>query len=154
MQGLEFMVAHDPSDNGTKPDITGVWVIRKQVRRKRPGAEDEITPISSYYVVGENVYMAASLGNILGARLVRYSHGLQLASPAYEHSIAYHSILTEQHHCACIRPAIIHSRSWPYLSTPSTKDGRFGTEYADVTDKQGEHPYAGNPRFNFVQEIL
>ncbi|KAL8898862.1 MAG: hypothetical protein Q9207_006482 [Kuettlingeria erythrocarpa] len=70
MQGLEFMVAHDPSDNGTKPDNTGVWVIRKQNRRKRPGAEDDITPISSYYVVGENVYMAASLGNILGARLL------------------------------------------------------------------------------------
>ncbi|KAL8916981.1 MAG: hypothetical protein Q9208_008236 [Pyrenodesmia sp. 3 TL-2023] len=70
MQGLEFMVAYEPSDNGTKPDNSGVWVIRKQIRRKRPGAEDEITPLSSYYVVGENVYMAASLNNILGARLL------------------------------------------------------------------------------------
>lgn len=70
MQGLEFMVAHDPSENGTKIENSGVWVIRKQNRRKRPGAEDEITPISSYYVVGENIYMASSLGNILGARLV------------------------------------------------------------------------------------
>ncbi|KAL9014065.1 MAG: hypothetical protein Q9173_001274 [Seirophora scorigena] len=70
MQGLEFMVAHDPSDNGTKIEHSGVWVIRKQNRRKRPGAEDEITPISSYYVVGENIYMASSLGNILGARLL------------------------------------------------------------------------------------
>lgn len=78
MQGLEFMVAHDPSDNGTKPDNSGVWVIRKQNRRKRPGGEDEITPISSYYVVGENIYTAASLGNILGARLVRYSDLLRL----------------------------------------------------------------------------
>ncbi|KAL8750262.1 MAG: hypothetical protein Q9184_006482 [Pyrenodesmia sp. 2 TL-2023] len=70
MQGLEFMVAHDPSDNGTRPDNSGVWVIRKQNRRKRPGTEDEIIAISSYYVVGENVYMAASLNNILGARLL------------------------------------------------------------------------------------
>lgn len=71
MQGLEFMVAHDPSDNGTKLDNSGVWVIRKQNRRKRPGMEDEITPISSYYVVGENIYMAPSLSNVIGARLVR-----------------------------------------------------------------------------------
>lgn len=70
MQGLEFMVVHDPSDNGAKLENSGVWVIRKQNRRKRPGAEDEITPVSSYYVVGENIYMASSLGNVLGARLV------------------------------------------------------------------------------------
>lgn len=70
MQGLEFMVAHDPSDNGAKHDNSGIWVIRKQNRRKRQGVEDETTPISSYYVVGENIYMASSLGNILGARLV------------------------------------------------------------------------------------
>ncbi|KAL8709023.1 MAG: hypothetical protein Q9225_007519 [Loekoesia sp. 1 TL-2023] len=70
MQGLEFMVAHDPSENGTKVENSGIWVIRKQNRRKRPGAEDEIIPISSYYVVGENIYMASSLGSILGARLL------------------------------------------------------------------------------------
>lgn len=71
MQGLEFMVVHDPSENGTKLDHSGVWVIRRQLRRKRAGTEDEVTPISSYYVVGENIYMASSLGNVLGARLVR-----------------------------------------------------------------------------------
>ncbi|KAL8830729.1 MAG: hypothetical protein Q9170_005610 [Blastenia crenularia] len=70
MQGLEFMVAHDPSDNGTKVENSGVWVIRKQNRRKKPGAEDEIIPISSYYVICENIYMASSLGNVLGARLL------------------------------------------------------------------------------------
>ncbi|KAI4188746.1 MAG: hypothetical protein L6R41_001936 [Letrouitia leprolyta] len=70
MQGLEFMVVHDPSENGTKLDHSGVWVIRRQLRRKRAGTEDEVTPISSYYVVGENIYMASSLGNVLGARLL------------------------------------------------------------------------------------
>ena len=70
MQGLEFMVTHDPSENDTKPDHSGVWVVRKQNRRKRQGAPDEVTGISSYYVVGENVYMAPSVGNILGSRLV------------------------------------------------------------------------------------
>lgn len=71
MQGLEFMVTHDPSENGTKVENSGVWVISKQNRRKRQGMQDEITPISSYYVVNENVYMAPSVGSIIGSRMVR-----------------------------------------------------------------------------------
>lgn len=71
MQGLEFMVTHDPSDKGTKHDHNGIWVIRKQNRRKRQGLQDEITGISSYFVVGENIYMAPSVGNIVGSRMVR-----------------------------------------------------------------------------------
>ncbi|KAL8904465.1 MAG: hypothetical protein Q9171_007043 [Xanthocarpia ochracea] len=70
MQGLEFMVVHDPSENGAKPENSGVWVVRKQNRRKRDGMEDEIRPISAYYVVGENIYMAPLLSNLLGARLL------------------------------------------------------------------------------------
>lgn len=75
MQGLEFMVTHDPSENDTKNPNSGVWVIRKQVRRKRQGMPDDITPVSSYYVVNENVYMAPSVVNIIGSRMVR-NHGL------------------------------------------------------------------------------
>ena len=74
MQGLEFMVTHDPSENDTKIPNSGVWVIRKQIRRKRQGMLDDITPISSYYVVNENVYMAPSVVNIIGSRMVG-SHG-------------------------------------------------------------------------------
>ena len=70
MQGLEFMVTHDPSENDSKPNHSGVWVIRKQHRRKKQGAQDEVTGISSYYVVGENVYMAPSVSNVLISRLV------------------------------------------------------------------------------------
>lgn len=70
MQGLEYMVSHDPSDNGRLVENSGVWVIRKQIRRKRPPGNDELTPISSYFVVGENIYMAPSVGNVLGSRLV------------------------------------------------------------------------------------
>ena len=73
MQGLEFMVAHDPSNNGHQQDNSGVWVIRKQYRRKRQGLDDEMTPISSYFVIGENIYMAPSVGNVLGSRMV-HSH--------------------------------------------------------------------------------
>lgn len=75
MQGLEYMVSHDPSDNGRLVENSGVWVIRKQKRSKRPMGNDEVTPISSYFVVGENIYMAPSVGNVLGSRLVcRWKH--------------------------------------------------------------------------------
>lgn len=70
MQGLEFLVTHDPSENDTKREHSGIWVIRKQNRRKRPGSEDEIMPISSYFVFGENVYMAPTISSILSSRLV------------------------------------------------------------------------------------
>ena len=65
------MVTHDPSENGTKVENSGVWVIRKQNRRKRQGMQDEVMPISSYYIVGENVYMAPSVENVIGSRIVR-----------------------------------------------------------------------------------
>lgn len=74
MQGLEFMVTQDPSENGTKVDNSGVWVIRKQNRKKgkmNDGSDAVITPITSYFVVGENVYMAPIVGSILNSRLVR-----------------------------------------------------------------------------------
>ncbi|KAL8743901.1 MAG: hypothetical protein Q9190_003803 [Brigantiaea leucoxantha] len=70
MQGLEFMVSHDPSEGGQKVEHSKVWVIRKQQRRKKVGAEDEITALSSYFVIGENVYMAPTVGSILSSRLL------------------------------------------------------------------------------------
>jgi mediator of RNA polymerase II transcription subunit 6 len=67
MSGLEFIVAQEPADpvNGT-----GVWVIRKQTRRKRQPEEDEITLHSTYFVVGENIYMAPAVADVLGSRTV------------------------------------------------------------------------------------
>ncbi|KAL8708177.1 MAG: hypothetical protein Q9220_006938 [cf. Caloplaca sp. 1 TL-2023] len=79
MQGLEFMVAHDPSENGSRVENSGVWVICKQNRRKKVGVEDEVIPISSYYVVGENIYMAPTLGNILTSRVLSTVHSLNKA---------------------------------------------------------------------------
>lgn len=69
MQGLEFLVAQEPAE--TAPGTgTGVWVIRKQSRRKRPGEEDEITVQGTYFIVGENGYTAPSVADILGSRMV------------------------------------------------------------------------------------
>ena len=81
MQGVEFMVAYEPKPpaeqavSGAPPpaggDYSGIWVIRKQNRRKQQGYEDEVTVLSTYFLVGENVYMAPSVANVIGSRLVK-----------------------------------------------------------------------------------
>lgn len=70
MSGLEFIVAQEPAEMAPGTG-TGVWVIRKQTRRKRQGEEDEITHHASYFVIGENVYMAPSVTDVIGSRMVR-----------------------------------------------------------------------------------
>lgn len=71
MAGLEFIVAQEPAE--TAPGSgTGVWVIRKQTRKKRPGAEDDITVHATYFVVGDNIYQAPTLADLLLMRVVRY----------------------------------------------------------------------------------
>ena len=152
MQGLEFMVVHDPSENDTKRDHNGVWVVRKQNRRKRQGAQDEVTGISSYYVVGENVYMAPSVGNILGSRLVCCVVILSVArtdleDPALDshvpHEATLHSVIPPQ----------LHSFAWPYLPPSSDKEsnpwlkspGNPG-EQRGHTDAGRRHTLAGNTR--------
>ncbi|KAI9718914.1 MAG: hypothetical protein M1812_003798 [Candelaria pacifica] len=75
MQGVEFMVAHEPPPPAQPPteppsEVTSAWVIRKQMRRKKQGYEDEITVLSTYFVIGENIYMSPTVGNLLGSRLL------------------------------------------------------------------------------------
>jgi len=69
MSGLEFIVAQEPAEMAPGTG-TGVWVIRKQTRRKRQPEEDEITVHSTYFVVGENIYMAPAVSDVLGSRMV------------------------------------------------------------------------------------
>jgi len=69
MSGLEFIVGEEPAETG--PGMgTGVWVIRKQTRKKQYQEEDEITVHASFLVVGENIYMAPTLADILASRIV------------------------------------------------------------------------------------
>ena len=73
LQGLEYLVHLSPKDSGNEAQIgQGVWVIRKQNRRKRAGFNDEISVLSTYFVVGEHIYMAPSVGNILQNRMVGF----------------------------------------------------------------------------------
>lgn len=71
MVGLEFMIAQEPAEMAPGTG-TGVWVIRKQMRKKRPGYEDEIAVLASYFVVGENIYMAPLVGDVISCRVVGF----------------------------------------------------------------------------------
>ncbi|ATY61319.1 MED6 mediator sub complex component [Cordyceps militaris] len=83
MSGLEFIVGEEPAESG--PGMgTGVWVIRKQTRRKRFQDTDEITVHASYFVVNENIYMAPTLADILAARIMSISSAIAKALPAAE----------------------------------------------------------------------
>ncbi|KYK61554.1 Mediator complex, subunit Med6 [Drechmeria coniospora] len=83
MSGLEFIVGEEPAETG--PGMgTGVWVIRKQTRRKRYQEDDEITVHASFFVVGENIYMAPTLADILASRIMMISSAISKALPAAE----------------------------------------------------------------------
>ncbi|PGH02682.1 hypothetical protein AJ79_07561 [Helicocarpus griseus UAMH5409] len=117
MQGLEFMVVHDPlqeaaaaaaaAAGGKLPqrlpqEPSNVWVIRKQIRRKRAGTgmggveDDEIQVLATYFVVGDSVYMAPSVLKVVGSRMLSTVTSLTKAlsaasplpifSPSYGHT--------------------------------------------------------------------
>lgn len=79
MMGVEYRVVQDPSDNDRIPFHvhSGVWVIRKQRRFVVEEQEGNsmvervnVEPLSTYHVVGENIYMSSTVGAVLGSRLV------------------------------------------------------------------------------------
>lgn len=69
MSGLEFIVASAPTEQAPGTG-TGVWIIRKQVRRKRVGEEDEVIVRNTYFCVGENIYMAPAVSDVLRNRML------------------------------------------------------------------------------------
>ncbi|PSK44723.1 Mediator of RNA polymerase II transcription subunit 6 [Elsinoe australis] len=70
--GIEYMIVGDPQpvqDQTFGPD-TGVYVIRKQDRVKRPPRDDELTTLGTYYVAGPNIYQAPSVYDVVGNHLL------------------------------------------------------------------------------------
>lgn len=69
MTGVEYMLATGSTD-------TGVWVIRKQLRKPNKiddntGREiEDVTVLATYYITGENIFQAPSVGAVLQNRLV------------------------------------------------------------------------------------
>lgn len=68
MSGLEFLVVQQPEITGPGAG-TGIYIIRKQTRRKRPGQEDEIIPHASYYVSDPYIYQAPTIAAVMGGRM-------------------------------------------------------------------------------------
>ncbi|KAI1130886.1 MED6 mediator sub complex component-domain-containing protein [Nemania abortiva] len=80
MSGLEFIVAQEPAESAPGTG-TGVWVIQKQTRKKRD-PEDDISVHATYYIVGEHIYMAPTIAQVLGARMVNITAALNKCFPA------------------------------------------------------------------------
>ncbi|KAB5547312.1 MED6 mediator sub complex component-domain-containing protein [Coniochaeta sp. 2T2.1] len=78
MSGIEFIVAQEPSEMAPGTG-TGVWVIRKQHRQKRHDMEDDIKVLATYHVVGDHIYMAPSMADLMNARLSAISCALNKA---------------------------------------------------------------------------
>ncbi|KAF2454384.1 MED6 mediator sub complex component-domain-containing protein [Lineolata rhizophorae] len=69
MPGLEFMVVAEPQP--APGGDNGIWIIRKQQRRKRgPGLDDRITVLGTYFVIGENIYQAPSTEDVIGSKIL------------------------------------------------------------------------------------
>lgn len=67
MKGIEFVVAV-----AKEPEM---WVIRKQDRL----SPQEARQLATYFVVGENIYMAPTIYDILSSRLLSTTHSLSQA---------------------------------------------------------------------------
>ncbi|OLN85045.1 Mediator of RNA polymerase II transcription subunit 6 [Colletotrichum chlorophyti] len=80
MSGLEFRVLHAPADMVTG---TGVWTIVKQTRQKNVERNRmETKPLAYYFVVGENIYQAPTLGDILSSRIESIAEAMRKVLPA------------------------------------------------------------------------
>ena len=75
-KGDEYMIVGEPQQiAGERQGVkNGMWVVRKQNRdfgRSVDGrVEEELTTLGTYYLVGENMYQAPSVGDVVGNRLV------------------------------------------------------------------------------------
>ncbi|CAK7216296.1 Mediator of RNA polymerase II transcription subunit 6 [Sporothrix bragantina] len=82
MSGVEYIVHQAPAEMAPGTG-TGVWVIRKQLRRKRnDGQPDDLTVYADYFVVGYNIYQAPTLADVLSSRITSMAVALGKAFPA------------------------------------------------------------------------
>lgn len=82
MSGVEYIVHQAPAEMAPGTG-TGVWVIRKQLRRKRnDGQPDDLTVYADYFVVGYNIYQAPTLADVLSSRITSMAVALSKGFPA------------------------------------------------------------------------
>ncbi|KAK4127506.1 MED6-domain-containing protein [Parathielavia appendiculata] len=161
MSGLEFIVAQEPAETGPGAG-TGVWVINKQTRRKRQ-PQDEIIVHATYFVVGENIYMAPNLADIISSRLASISSsianilptsaGVQSWSPAlgrtYQPPTATYSTATTKQREATPLPENTTgtSRPAPTTTLPSSRllEEALGIHHQFGSHNLNENPITGKP---------
>ena len=82
MKGDEYMIVGEPQlATGAQPGAkNGMWVVRKQhrdrVRAVDGRMEEELTTLGTLYLVGENMYQAPSVGDVVGNRLTAAANSL------------------------------------------------------------------------------
>ncbi|GAB7365005.1 hypothetical protein MBLNU230_g5787t1 [Neophaeotheca triangularis] len=72
--GTEYMVVAEPQPTaqpwtdamGRVNKDNGVWVVRKQERAR----DGKLTVLGTYFLIGDNMYQAPSVGDIVGGRLL------------------------------------------------------------------------------------
>lgn len=77
-KGSEYMIVNDDQSQiagspGGGLSKNGVWNIRKQYRdgnRTADGRFESLETLSTYYIVGENMYQAPSVADVVGNRLL------------------------------------------------------------------------------------
>ncbi|KAL2264298.1 hypothetical protein VTK26DRAFT_7903 [Humicola hyalothermophila] len=138
MSGLEFIVAQEPAETGPGAG-TGVWVINKQTRRKRQGEEDEIIVHGSYFIVGENIYMAPSLADIISSRIALISS-----------SVA--KMLLTAANVQTWSPSLGRVYEAPLSSQTAATKTREATPAPD--NKSITTPATSQPRNRFIEEAL
>jgi mediator of RNA polymerase II transcription subunit 6 len=137
MAGLEFIVAQEPAE--TAPGTgTGVWVIRKQTRKKRHGEEDEIAVLNTYFVVEGNVYMAPALSDILASRMVSICLFVRLTIANRSYLVV--NPLPPQQICyLCRSTTRFQPRAWPYLHASNSHEEQ-DARVALRRSEQGKYP--------------
>lgn len=172
MQGLEFIVAHDPlqhtaakmaqkTDNtsAAPKEPSNVWVIRKQIRRKRSGMEeDEVTILATYFVVGDTLFMAPSVSSVIGSRMV-CCFGMSVYLVSDDKGIANICLRVAidgyfSNECPfnCIPASDLLAFLWAYLYAASSQISRCrrSTATAVSTAKQREHSNARCPTVDYI----
>ncbi|KAK7935106.1 hypothetical protein PG985_000601 [Apiospora marii] len=128
MSGLEFMVAEQPAVTGPGYG-TGVWVIRKQTRRKNSDQEDTVEIHATYYVVGDNIIMAPTLADILTFRMTTISSYLSKCFPAADEATTWSPATGHEYR---LPPAVTQTRE------PQTLASKEATPMPESQTSKGQ----------------
>jgi mediator of RNA polymerase II transcription subunit 6 len=66
--GVSYLIQDGPITNS--PDMNPVWLIRRQNKSRDVSGDDVVDIEGSFYAIGENIYQAPSIKDILTCRLV------------------------------------------------------------------------------------